>query len=897
MGKVNNTVNMGNDLYKHFFKCHHSPIALFKILLNNATDIVDYTLVDCNNKFLALTNSEIDKLKGQSIKQIVKSNEIPFIKAVRDALQTKTSVNIEQEFILKAKIQRLSFFPVNEDHFFLIVQDLITSNESQKIVQELQSRQKAILDNIPDLAWLKDKNNRYIAVNKPLILFIGLDEQDIVGKTDYDLWPEDIATRYVQDDLYVMQQGTRIQIEEPLINDKGQLFTLDTIKTPIFDTDGNIVGTAGIARDITERKQIENNLREIKFQLKAILDNVPDIAWLKDKESRFIAVNEALAKACNVNTSEMVGKTDLDFFPKELAEIYRNDDNEVVLNAKKKVVEEPFENNDGTIKVIETFKTPIFNENGEVIGTAGIAHDITERKKMEIALRESEIRFRELFENIHSKVVILAAMYKNNEYIIQDMNRNSEILMKCKKEEIKGVKLFDVVPPIENSPIHLALNIVVQTGQSQYVEPFYYEGVNFNGWLTAQIYMLPSKEVCIVYDDVTEIKEAESRLRLTQFSVEHSSLQVFWVGSKGDIYMVNKAVCETLGYIKEEIYSKKIWDINHNYTPEKWKDIFQNIKKNKTYRYESSHQKKSGESFPIEITANYIEFEGIEYNIAYVLDITERKKVEHQLAERQFDLERMVEVKTKELQHSLKRLENLNVILQEANNHKNKFLSSMSHELRTPLNAILGFSNALKLAYFGTLNEKQNEYIQLIVDSGVHLLSLIDDILDISKIDSGVTDIKLEVVDSSVITEEVISIMSLHFKDKGIHFNYIKPDNLSLIKIDSKKFKQILLNLLSNALKFTNPGGSVTVILNNKFDTTIKISVIDTGMGIAPEEQNKIFDEFYQTDEVRKKAIGGTGIGLALTKRLVQMHNGEIGVISQLQKGSEFWFTIPKEDE
>lgn len=650
-----------------------------------------------------------------------------------------------------------------------------------------------------------------------------------------------------------------------------------------------------IIRDITDRKTIEHNLLEIKYQLRAILDNIPDIVWLKDGEGRFIAGNEALANACGVPLSEVFGKTDLDFFPDPVAKHFQENDQEVITDASKKIIEESIITANGDKRVIETFKTPVCDENGKVVGTAGIAHDITIRKKMELDLKVSELRFRELFENINSNITILKPNNDNTSFLLEDLNHNCEKFIKIKKENIKGKDFFEFFPPLKKSIVYSAVLNVCRTGKPYSLGTFYYEGVNVKGWLSGNVYKLSSGEIGLVIDNVTDKKEAESKLLLTQFTVDHSSVEVFWISSDGRIYRVNSAVSDTLGYTEYELLSKKIWEINPNYTPKKWYDIFQHIKQNKIYQYQSTHCKKNGNVIPVEITANYLEYEGVEYNIAYVVDITERKKVEKELAQKRSDLERMVEIKTKELKKSLTELEHLNEVLKDANNHKNKFLSSMSHELRTPLNAVLGFSNALKLQYYGPLNDKQEEYVKLINESGSHLLSLINDVLDISKIDSGVTDLNFETLDVVKITEDVISLMRHDFIEKEISFDFFKPAEPVIIKVDSCKYKQILLNYISNALKFTERKGSVIVVLDNTDENYIKVKVKDTGTGICKKDQQKVFEEFYQADSVRKKAIGGAGIGLALTKRLVKMHEGEVGLISELDKGSEFWFTMPKE--
>lgn len=239
----------------------------------------------------------------------------------------------------------------------------------------------------------------------------------------------------------------------------------------------------------------------------------------------------------------------------------------------------------------------------------------------------------------------------------------------------------------------------------------------------------------------------------------------------------------------------------------------------------------------------------------------------------------------------------INMELKKVNKHKNKFLATMSHELRTPLNAILGFSETLIKKYFGDLNEKQLEYISLIHNSGQHLLLLINDILDISKIDSGSMDLQLEKVSCCDLLQTIISLIKPQYEEKNISLNIENQCVSCSFEADKQKIKQIMLNLLTNAIKFTPQGGSIFIKIEKHQDSFIKFTISDTGVGIKEDDLEKIFTEFYQADHTRDQALGGSGIGLALCKRLVEMHDGKIFVESKLGKGSIFSFILPGYNE
>jgi signal transduction histidine kinase len=216
----------------------------------------------------------------------------------------------------------------------------------------------------------------------------------------------------------------------------------------------------------------------------------------------------------------------------------------------------------------------------------------------------------------------------------------------------------------------------------------------------------------------------------------------------------------------------------------------------------------------------------------------------------------------------------------------------MSHELRTPLNAIIGFSEALNDRLFGELNEKQAEYLGDIHESGKHLLSLINDILDLSKIEAGRMELDVSTFDLPAALSNAITLVRERAQRHAIDLALEVDKNLGAFSGDERKFKQIMLNLLSNAVKFTPDGGRIAV--SARKDTThVEISVQDTGIGIAPEDQGAVFEEFKQVGRDRLKKAEGTGLGLALTKRFVELHGGAIRLDSAPGKGSTFTVSLP----
>ncbi|MCF6148076.1 MAG: HAMP domain-containing histidine kinase [Candidatus Kuenenia sp.] len=248
---------------------------------------------------------------------------------------------------------------------------------------------------------------------------------------------------------------------------------------------------------------------------------------------------------------------------------------------------------------------------------------------------------------------------------------------------------------------------------------------------------------------------------------------------------------------------------------------------------------------------------------------------------------------TAELRESIKNNEEIILRLEEASRAKSRFLSTMSHELRTPLNAIIGFNDLLSNQFYGNLNKKQVEFVRQIGESGLHLLSLINDLLEISKIDSGAMSLEMEKINPVNMVNEVCMMMCEQFYKKNIELNIQVISSLPSIYADVKKCKQIMFNLLSNALKYTPQCGNVDVVVSKSEGPSIKIEVRDTGIGIEADKKGAIFSEFFQSKRVRDEQRGGAGIGLPLTRRLVELHGGMIGLESRVGKGSVFWFTLP----
>ena len=426
-------------------------------------------------------------------------------------------------------------------------------------------------------------------------------------------------------------------------------------------------------------------------------------------------------------------------------------------------------------------------------------------------------------------------------------------------------------------------------------------------------------------DAVQALIESEERYRDLY---ENAPNAYFSVGTDGRIRRCNRRAGELLGYSTESLIGQPIFELYAD-TPlgkAKAAEVFQRFRSGQEVTDEEMEMRKAnGTLFWVSLTVGAVrDTEGhIVESHSVVMDITERKQQEAQLLASQAELRLSLETANQSRRALLSVIEDLKraeeglrharddlerkvsertqdlrmakLAAEDANRAKSDFLASMSHELRTPLNAVIGFSEVLQDRYFGELNEKQADYVNDILESGKYLLSLINDILDLSKIEAGKVELELEKLNMNEILENSLIMIRQKCVEHGIDVSLDMPKNLKDLEMmaDERRLKQIMYNLLSNATKFTPDGGAITMEAEQKGDQII-ISVKDTGIGITLGDQEKIFEEFYQVKGSIVNKTAGTGLGLSLTKRLVEMHGGKIRVESEGEgKGSKFSFTLP----
>jgi len=515
---------------------------------------------------------------------------------------------------------------------------------------------------------------------------------------------------------------------------------------------------------IFERKKMQSSLYESLIKHRTLLENLPQKIFFKDNDLVFVSCNENFARELKITAVDIQGKTDYDFFPKELAEKYRKEDFDFLKSGK------PMETEECTIRDGQTYwsqliKIPVKNESGEIIGVQGIFWDITERKQAEELLRVSEEKYRFLFER---------------------------------------------------NPVPL-----------------------------------------LIYDTET--------LRFLA---------------------VNEAFVKQYGFSIDELLAMHLPD----FYPNEEKDAVIKLAHGlhgHAYVGEWHHIKKDGSVIWIIANSHDLNYMGREARIAVVTDITDRKLAELELERYHKHLENMVEERTAELEIAKLKAES-------ADQLKSAFLATMSHELRTPLNSIIGFTGMLLQELPGPLNDEQKKQLRMTQKSGRHLLSLINDILDLSKIEAGQLNLSTDRFKISNVIQNVIDLSKPFAQSKNLLLASVIDPEIPEIVSDQFRVQQVIINLVNNALKFTEVGSvKVEAFTKGRY---LVVKVIDTGIGIDASHIDALFKPFIQIDTGITRKHEGTGLGLSISKKLMTMLGGTISVESEPEKGSTFTIELPLEN-
>ncbi|MGA9992884.1 MAG: PAS domain S-box protein [Thiobacillaceae bacterium] len=779
------------------------------------------------------------------------------------------------------------------DHFVAVF-DVITDRKRAEfeLIRE-RGFLKTLLRTLPDLVWLKDSGGVYLACNARFEQMYGAKEADIIGKTDYDFVDREQADSFRVKDRAAIEAGKpSINDEYLTFDDDGHRELVETIKTPMFDDHGNLIGVLGIGRDITAARQAQETLREQADMMSDMSAMAHIGAWEFDPQTGEGTWTEEVARIHELDPS---GKSDvtfgLSFFHgqwrqqietavREASELGRPYDLELEIVTAK-----------GNRKWVRTIGHPRA-QGDRAVQVRGAIQDITERKEAEQAVRASEARHRSVLTALGEGVYGM-----DGEGRCTFANQAALAMLGFAEEEMLGQnqhKLFhhhrpDGQPyPSAECPIFLTAHDGRTRRQMEWF--IRKDGTFFPVEMVATSMTAGGEQIGAVvsFQDITHRLEAEDQIRKLSLAVEQSPESIVITNLDGEIEYVNETFVRATGYSRAEVIGQNPRILHSGKTPREtyhamWGALIQGL----PWKGEFINKRKDGGEYAeFAIITPLRQPDGrITHYVAVKEDITEKKRTGAELDQHRHHLEELVALRTAELRVAKSQAES-------ANQAKSAFLANMSHEIRTPMNAILG------LIYLMTRDEitpLQSDRLSKINSSARHLLSIINDILDLSKIEAGKLQLEQGDFALSAVLDHVRSIILDAAQAKGLSVEVDGDEVPTWLCGDATRLRQALLNYAGNAVKFTEQGSIVLrahLLAEDDAGLLIRFEVQDTGVGIAPDVVPKLFAAFEQADASITRRFGGTGLGLAITRHLAQMMGGETGVESVPGRGSTFWFTV-----
>ncbi|EQA35708.1 PAS domain S-box protein [Leptospira inadai serovar Lyme str. 10] len=712
----------------------------------------------------------------------------------------------------------------------------------------------------PDAIIITDLTGKVSDWNMAAEAIFDYSRDEAIGKSIADLiFPDDRREEHEKIQREASAYG-HVVYESVRRKKDGSLVHVSASTKSIFDNNNNIICFLSAKKDVTSLK-VARDAKLVETKYSHFLELTPDSIVMVNVTGRIVHVNAQAERTFGYKVTELIGQPIEILLPERFRKDHLKHRVGFFVQPRNRTMGAGLElyglRKSGEEFPVEISISPIETDEGMMVMSA--VRDITDRKK-------AEQKFRGLLESAPDAMVIVG---KDGKIIL--VNSQTEKIFGYKREELLGEEVEILVPDRFHVNHRIYRNgffnfpIARSMGAEQELFARRKDGTEFP--VEISLSPLETEEGTLVTGairDITDRKKAEQKFKDL---LESAPDAMVIVDRTGSIILVNSQALKLFGWGREELLGQQIEILIptkfRDVHPQHRTDFFANPKvRAMGANLELLGIRKNGTEFPVEISLSPLETEDGLFVSSAIRDVTERKR---------FELK-----------------------LQEASRLKSEFLASMSHELRTPLNAIIGFSEFLLDEKPGKLNGKQKEYLEDVLQSGRHLLNLINDVLDLSKVEAGKMELFPETFSVANAIEDAIAIVSTLAHEKQIDISKVLSKGNDDVTLDHQRFKQILFNLLSNAVKFTQEKGKVEIYSSFNNLDRLEIQVRDTGIGIKEEDLGRLFKEFQQLDSGTNRQYQGSGLGLALTKRFVELLQGSIAIKSELGKGSTFTINLPR---
>lgn len=820
----------------------------------------------------------------------------PFYLAYEKAMREQVSIVFEDHYEPWDLWFENRIYP-SPDSLMILFTEITDRKRIERLLNERQYFLQKILDTEPGTVYIYDlEERRNVYINRYWLLAYGYTEEETQAMGDELLdrifHPDDLERISAHHENWRQAgEGDIRSLEYRVRTRAGEWRWLYSREIAFARNEkGSVKQILGVTHDITEGKLAQEALRSSEQQLELIYDSVSDIIFLlsveRDDRYRFVSVNEAFLQATGLSSDQVIGKYANEIIPALSHPLVFGNYKKAIRERVPVTWEEVSAYPTGEKTAIITVNA-VYNETGICTRLVGIIHDITERKQAEQALRESEEKFSKVFHA--SPIPLSINRVSDGRYV--EVNGSFLKRSGFSREEVIGQTAQEMGVWTNPAEREKMMRILREQGSLRNFEGQFRtkSGMVGTALLFREIIELAGEKHFIGTSlDITERKQMEEAiLKERDFSdAMLNSLPgiLYFFNDTGKFLRWNGNFEIVSGYSGEEIAEMRPLDffvgVEKEYIAKRIQQVFETGESDA----EANFVSKNGKRTPYYFTGNRIEIDNIPYLIGMGIDITQRRQAEEELRKLNLELEQRIAVRTEELAAAMIRA-------QESDRLKSAFLAAMSHELRTPLNSIIGFTGVILQGLAGPLNEEQTKQLTMTRDSARHLLALINDVLDISKIEAGQLEILKRPFDMHQAVENALRVVHPLAQKKNLQLVTSIGSGVGIINNDRRRVEQVLINLINNAIKFTERG---QVSIESQIrDGWLETGVHDDGIGIKPEDLDRLFRPFQQIDTGLARGHEGTGLGLSICKRLVTAMGGEIKVESQWGTGSTFKFTLP----